>query len=379
MAVEDEADVQRVVLVTGHLGLGGAEKQLVLLAGELHRRGVETHVFVLSKGGPREAALLAEGIAVHRLGFSRRSPGPVGLARNLAAFLRLVRLLRRLRPDVLHGFLYEGYVLGAVAARLARVPVVVTGRRTQGYLKPRRPGYVALERAVTAITDQVVANAVAIAKGTREVEGVPARKVSVIYNGLPAPAFDPVEPEHVDTALPLIVCVARLSENKGHRFLIDAAALLSRSGRPCTFVLVGDGAERRSLEEQASALGVDVRFLGFRVDTGGLLARADVVVLPSVSEGLSNAVMEAMAAGRPIVATAVGGTPELLEGRGVLVPPADPAALAEGVVRLLDDPGLALSLGNAARAWVRKNLDMDVVAEEHIVLYRRLLRARRAR
>ncbi|MEV4299044.1 glycosyltransferase [Microbispora rosea] len=379
MASRDESKVCRVALLIGHLGLGGAQRQLCLLAGRLRDRGVEVHVLVLSRGGPHEEDLRAAGIDVHHLGFTRGSSGPALLVRNLVALARMVVLLKNLRPRVLHGFLWECYLLGTPAARLARVPVVVTARRTQGYLRPKKPWTAAAERIVNTMSDHVVANSAAIAEGTCAVEGVPARKIRVIYNGLPPSAFDPAEPEPVDTTLPVVVCVARLSENKGQRFLIEAAALLARRNRPCTFLLAGDGPERERLRAQADAAGVDVRFLGFRQDTAGLLARADVVVLPSTAEGLSNAVMEAMAAGRPVVATAVGGTPELLEDRGLLVPPSSPQALADAIARLLDDPALAASAGTAARAWAWQHLDVEAVADAHLDLYQRLLAARCAR
>jgi glycosyltransferase involved in cell wall biosynthesis len=222
----------------------------------------------------------------------------------------------------------------------------------------------------------VVANAAAVAHDARVVERLPARKLSVIYNGLPPSAFTLAPPEDVGTALPAVLCVARLVPAKGHRVLIDAAALLRGRGRPCTVVLAGDGPERDQLEEAARGRDVDVRFLGSRADVRGLLAGADVVVLPSITEGLSNAVMEAMAAARPIVATAVGGTPELLEDRGLLVPAADPEALAAAIDRLLGDREQATALGNAARAWALTNLDVGAMADEHIALYDRLLRDR---
>jgi glycosyltransferase involved in cell wall biosynthesis len=123
-------------------------------------------------------------------------------------------------------------------------------------------------------------------------------------------------------------------------------------------------------------LGVDARFLGHRSDIGALLARADICVLPSLTEGMSNAVMEAMAAGKPIVATDVGGTGELLRGRGVLVPPADAGALADGVARLLAEPELAARLGGEARRWSRQHLGVDGMVEQHVSLYGRLLEHR---
>lgn len=380
LAPRDRATLRRVTLLIGQLGLGGTEKQLSLLARELHGRGIGVDVLLLSKGGPHEATLRAAGIGVHHLGFSRSSPGPAGLVRNVQVFVRLVRLLRRLRPDVLHAFLLESYVLGAPAARLAGVPVMVAGRRSlSDFRKGQRRWWFALGSSVTRITDHVVANAAAVAEDARRVEHVPSHKLSVIYNGLPDSAFERVTPDDVDTRLPVVLCVARLRPEKGHRFLIDAAALLSRQGKPCTFVLVGDGPEEDRLRAKAHAPGLDIRFLGAMTDIGGILARADVVVLPSVSEGMSNAIMEAMAAGRAIVATGVGGTPELLEDRGILVAPSDPAALSEGIGRLLDDPELAASLGVAARAWARKNLEATVMVDEHVNLYRRLLEGRCAR
>ncbi|MEV7006436.1 glycosyltransferase [Streptosporangium sp. NPDC051022] len=375
MAVEERTTLRRVVLVINQLGRGGAEAQLSLLARGLRARGVETHVVLTCGGGPHAAALRAAGVGIHEIGLVP-SPSPRVLVHNLRAGVRLVRLLRRLRPQVLHAFLYVDYVLGAVAARLARVPVVVAGRRSLSYFKRERRWVFAVERAVTRLTDHVVANAVAVAQDARTLEGMPADKLSVIYNGLPGTAFEPIEPEPIETRLPVVVCVANLNPVKGHRFLLEAAASLSRRGRPCTLVLAGEGPERGPLTARAAALGLDVRFAGCVTDVRGLLARADVVVLPSLSEGLSNSVMEAMAAGRPIVATAVGGTPELLDERGLLVPAADPEALADALLRLLGDPELGAHLGSAARAWAAKNLDVTLMVEEHIALYRRLLETR---
>ncbi|WP_225837920.1 glycosyltransferase [Streptomyces sp. NK08204] len=360
----------------GQLGLGGAEKQLVLLARGLSARGVRTHLLVMFEKGPREEELQGSGVRVVELGFRARSHGWTSYVANIRAFVRLVVFLRKERPQVLQAFLFFAYVMAAPAARLARVPVLVAGRRSLGYFKKDHRPALAVERIATRWTDFVVANATAIADEVRRDEGVPAAKISVIPNGMRPSEFEPAEPADVPTSLPVVLCVANLGPHKGHRYLLEACAALRSSGHPCTLVLIGDGSERTSLEQMADRLGIDVRFLGARTDVAGFRARADVVVLPSLYEGSSNAVMEAMAAGLPVVATAVGGTPELLEERGVLVPPADVTALAEGLRQVLCDRDAAAALGRKAREWAMANLTADVMVERYVTLYRQLLEHR---
>ncbi|MEU7984361.1 glycosyltransferase [Streptosporangium canum] len=367
---------RRVMLLIGQLRVGGTEKQVFLLATGLFRSGVAVDVVTLHSDGPYRDALELAGVHVHNAGFTGMSTGPMALPRNLLAAVRLIRLIRRLRPDVLHAFLYHGYVIGAPIAWLARVPVVVAGRRSLSDFKRARRWVYALERVATRLTRHVVANAVAVAEDTRRVEGIVPGKLSVIYNGLPESAFVPGTPARIVTDLPVVCCVANLKTHKGHRFLIEAVALLAARGTPCTLVLAGEGPERDALLRQAANLGVDLRLLGLRRDIEALMNRASAVVLASLYEGMSNAVMEAMAAGKPIVATAVGGTRELLSGRGLLVPPADPPALADALERVLRDPHLSASLGVAARAWAMDNLGVDSMIDRHLVLYRRLLEER---
>ncbi|MGC9665569.1 glycosyltransferase [Planosporangium sp. 12N6] len=374
------SEPRRVCLMINDLGLGGAEKQVVLLAEGLRTRGVEPVVLVLFDGGAREGALRAAGVPVVHLGLARRSAGWRMPFIDAVAFARLVGHLRRLRPDVLHVFLLNSHLLAAPAAWLARVPVLVAGRRSLGAYKERWPLRRAAERLANRGTALLIANAEAVAEDTRRQEGVPADKVTVVYNGLPERAFHPAPPAHVDTDLPVVLCVGNLRAVKGHRYLLDAVGRLGERGTPCTLVLVGEGAERAPLERQAAELGIDVRFLGARTDVDQLLARADLVVSSSLAEGLSNSIMEAMAAGLPVVGTAVGGTGELLaDGRGVLVPPADPEALATAIAGLLVDPGSARRTGAAARAWTRATLHVDAMVDRHLVIYRDLLLSRRRR
>jgi glycosyltransferase involved in cell wall biosynthesis len=364
---------RRACLLIGQLGVGGTEKQLTLLALGLHARAVDTAVLVMFEGGPREEALRAAGVPVVHLGFRRRSAGWRMLPANLAAFLRLVGWLRHRRPDVLHAFLFYSYIVAAPAARLARVPVVVAGRRGLADGKLGRHLLLAVERLATRMTDLLIANAHAVAEDTCSAEGVSPEKVVVVHNGLPESAFAPVQPARLETELPVVLCVANLKPYKGHRYLFEAIAKLRGRGLPCTLALAGDGSARAALQSLAGRLGIDVRFLGIRTDVDQLLARADVAVLPSLEEGMSNAVMEAMAAALPVVASDVGGTGELLRGRGVLVPPAEPEALADGIERLLTDPPLARRLGRRARAWSREQLLVDTMVDRHLRIYGELL------
>ena len=365
----------KVWLLIGQLGLGGTEKQVALLACGLRDRGVDTSVLVMFDGGPRERELRAAGVPVIYLGFARFSAARNSV-RNVVAFARLVGRLRGDRPDILHAFLFHSYVVAAPAARIARVPVLVAGRRSLGVFKEGRGLLLLAERLATRAADLLIANAQAVAADTMNRERVPAAKISVVHNGLPDDAFTEFRPARIETDRPVVLCIANLKAYKGHRYLLEAVARLRSRGRPCTLVLAGAGEQRCALKQQSARLGIDVRFLGAHAEVGPLLARADIFVLASLHEGMSNAVMEAMAAGRPIVATDVGGTPELLDGRGMLVPPRDPGALAAAIERLLIDPAYASLVGTRARCWSRAHLGVDRMVDEHVRIYARLLEAR---
>jgi glycosyltransferase involved in cell wall biosynthesis len=359
----------RVCLVIGQLGLGGTEKQVVLLAEGLRRHDVDVTVVVLSTKGPREAALREIGVPVVYIGLES-APGWRALVRLGAALVRLTRYFAVARPHLVHAFLFHSYVLGAPAARLARVPAIVAGRRSLDDFKRGRRWMLVAERFATRMTHLLVANAYAVADCVRTSERVPNRKVRVIYNGLPEEAFAEAPPARLNTGRPVVLCVANLKPGKGHDHLLEAGRLLRKRRMPCTFVFAGAGVEHAALAHRAAELRLDVRLLGARQDVDRLLARADVVVLPSMTEGMSNAVMEAMAAGRPVVATAVGGTPELLgDGRGMLVQPGDAEGLADAVATVLSDPERAQEMAGAARHWSRTHLHCDTMVQQHLDLY----------
>lgn len=253
-------------------------------------------------------------------------------------------------------------IFGLPGAALARVSVRIGSRRGMNGDKSR--AQLALQRAAYSCAHVVVANSRAAAARLID-ERVPAHKIAIIPNGLNLGAFrTPVRQRPPRR----VAVVANLRPGKGHDVLIDAAVEVLRSQPDATFEVIGDGSEREGLMARADArqVGRAFTFARHREDIPARLAEADIFVFPSLSEALPNAVLEAMAAGLPIVASDVGGIPELIshERTGLLVAPGHPAALAASLLRVMTEPALAARLGHAARvaAETRYSFDRMVTA-----------------
>jgi glycosyltransferase involved in cell wall biosynthesis len=300
---------------------------------------------------------------------------PVRSFRQLAAFstqlVAFARWCRLTRIAVVHTVDMPATIFGLPGAAAAGVPRRIANRRE---IDPGRTMLkLGIQRAVYGFAHTIVANCDAVALRLRR-EGVPARKVSVIRNGVD---FESIQPNPKREPLRRIVVVANLRREKGHDVLIDAASAVVARFPDARFFIIGDGPEREKLRARAGACGVSpvVSFIGHCDDIPARLASADILVLPSRSEGLPNAVLEAMAAALPIVASNVGGVPELIrhDRTGLLVPPGEPTALAAQLCRLMDDSALAYRLGTAARAAARTHGSFDrmTFAFESLYLSRR--------
>jgi glycosyltransferase involved in cell wall biosynthesis len=228
--------------------------------------------------------------------------------------------------------------------------------------------------------DRQVDGVVAISKKIADLlvgAGVRTEKIRVIHSGINPKSFQKERAMQAPTQ-PVIGTVAVLEERKGHRFLIEAALLLKKRGYKLQYHFAGEGSRRRYLERLVSQLGLrdDAMFMGFVHDVPAFLAEVDCVVLPSLYEGLGVAVLEAMAAGRPVVASRVGGIPELVEDQvtGLLVPPGDPMALADAVSHLVSDKGLMERMGSKAREYVEQHFTVEQMAKKNEGFYYELLR-----
>jgi glycosyltransferase involved in cell wall biosynthesis len=362
--------------------LGGAEKLVFEFARRLDPARFKS--YLCSTRAPEPARL---EIAVRETR-ELRDAGVEVLAldrpssRSLLPWARLYALLRRERIDIVHAHMPRAAIPGSLLARLAGVPVVVShehGSILYGHRLRRL-----LDRQVVGRCSDVV---LAVSEWDRrnlvELGHLPASRLRVFRNGIQAPTgpVHELRGELSPSGRTLIGSVGRLDPVKGYDDLIQAASRLRGEGRPVLTAIAGVGPDRDRLSRLIGELGLGdaVQLLGFRTDVPDLLHAFDVVVMSSHSEGAPLALIEAMAAGKPIVATSAGGVPELIEDgvHGLLVPPRQPAALAAAVARLLDDPELAAALGRAARKRQRTELDLDVTIQRLQDLYLELYARRR--
>jgi glycosyltransferase involved in cell wall biosynthesis len=207
--------------------------------------------------------------------------------------------------------------------------------------------------------------------------GVRSEKIRVIHSGIDPSPFQKTPPEEAKGDLAVVGTAAVLEERKGHRFLLEAAALLKRQGRRLAYRFAGEGSERERLRmlSQQLGLGEEVLFMGFLSDIPSFLSSIDIFVLPSLYEGLGVAVLEAMAAGKPVVATEVGGIPELLHDQvtGLLVPPKDSSALARAILQLVSRKDVMRHMGDKGRERVHRHFTMEQMAKRNEDYYYQLL------
>jgi glycosyltransferase involved in cell wall biosynthesis len=352
-----------VALVLSSFEPGGTERQMIELIRRLDRNRFRVHVACFRRVGawlPRveQAAVEVVEFPVH--GF--RSPA------TLLTLLRFAAWLRARRIAVLHTCELYANVFALPGAALARVPVRIGSRRE---LTPpdKTRGHLLAQRLAYRTAHRIVANSSAAAECLRD-EGVAPAKIRVIPNGVDLAAFDSKQPA---ANRRVVTTVANLRAEKGHEVLLRAAALVGERIPDARFRLVGDGPMRPALEGLARVLEVDrtVEFLGYRDDVPTLLAESDVFAFPSHTEASPNGVIEAMAAGLPVVASATGGITELIDsGRnGVLVPPGNADALAAAIVGLLNDAGRAERLGAEARETIRRRYSFERMVDAFEQLY----------
>ena len=348
----------------------GGEAQLLHLAIGLSKRGHRQWV-VGQPGSPLLERAGEGGLETVVL--------PMPSEFSLPAIWKLSRLLQKQEIQVVHLHTSHACTLGGLAAKLASVPVKIISRRVDFSI--RSNPFRKLKYGWG--TDRIIA----ISEGVRDVlvrDGINPEQVVVIRSGIDLSRFDPIIPPElfrkeigVDSATPVIGNIAHFADHKGHRYLIEAAGRVLAHIPEARFVLVGDGELKKSMEEEVARRGLSaaVLFTGFRTDIPKILAAFDLFVLSSHLEGLCSSIMDAMAMGIAVVATRTGGIPEVVEegGTGLLVPPRDPVALADAILRLMGDPKRRRQMGQAGRRRVTARFSAESMVDETEKLYRLIL------
>jgi sugar transferase (PEP-CTERM/EpsH1 system associated) len=353
-------DVVQLVLT---LDVGGLEMMVLDYVRHAHRDRFRHHVVCLRGPGELRQRFESAGIPVTALGAGGR----------LAALVRLVRLLKRSRPHVVHTHNAGPNWYAAAARLLTPLPALVHTKHGRNLSPSRR--LARINRWASMATDAVVSVSADAAEEIRGREGIAPSKVVVIHNGieLTGRKVRPPEPRPVLRA----ISVARLNVVKDQRTLVRAIRLVVDRRPSFRLDLVGDGPERGALEDLRRELGLEahVRLVGYREDVQALLQEADVFVLTSRTEGLALTLLEAMAAGLPIVATDVGGNREVVAPgeTGLVVPPGSPTAVAEALLSLIDDPPRAAAMGRAGRQRVERLFDIRTMVTRYQTLYDALL------
>jgi L-malate glycosyltransferase len=364
----------RVMHLVYSLRPGGMEFGVVKLVNGLDRRRVKSSIC-----STKPATILKQLVAadVAQFELNRRDGNDPNLV------LQLYRLFRREQPDIVHTHAWGTLIEGLVAARLARVPIVIHGEHGTLQLKRHQRW---MQRAAWSRVDRVLSVSTRLAERMAAETSFTPERITTIRNGVDLGRFTSVDrlaarqSVGIATNAVVIGTVGRLVPVKDQASLLQAAAILRQRGLSPTVVLAGDGPLREQLLQQAESLGLaqSVRFLGHRADVETVLAALDVFVLSSVSEGLSNTILEAMAARLPVVATRVGGADELvLDGTsGLLVPSKSPQQLADALEQLLRDPVRRRAMGDAGRARVESSFDLNGMILQYEALYLNLVLGR---
>jgi glycosyltransferase involved in cell wall biosynthesis len=363
--MEGNRVIVNVVHLDSHMSWRGGEQQVLYLTQRLHAGGHRSVVICPPHSAlyqrAQEAGLPTEALRMrHEL--------------DLMAAWHLGRYLRRQRVELLHMHTPHAHTIGLLAGKLAPHVRLVVSRRSD--FAPARNWLSRCKYAHPGVQYVAVSDAV---RHVLITSGVPAQRVQTIYSGIDLHRFAEIQaaPALFPAGTRIIGTVGHLAGQKGHRYLLEAIALLIRDEPRLGIVIAGDGALRATLEAQAVALGITdhVCFTGFRHDILALMQSFEIFVFSSYFEGLGTAILDAMALGKPVVATRAGGIPEAVQDgiTGLLVPPRDPQALADAVRYLLCHPEHVQAFGRAGRQRVQHAFTVEQMVCRTLKVYERVL------
>jgi glycosyltransferase involved in cell wall biosynthesis len=382
-----------IIYVIGTLNVGGAERHLAQIVPRLDRSRWKPVVCCLTERGELAEGLEAAGFEViccPAAQLPKNASGIRRLARLVETIFWLTAVMRRFRPAIAHFFLPAAYILGAPASILARVPVRIMSRRSLNNYQRSMRFSAAIESKLHGYMTAILGNSNSVVRQLHGDEHIPLNRLGLIYNGIDLGPYRKSSTIRnrvraslkIDQDALVFVMVANLIPYKGHQDLLIAFSMASSQlpGGWRVLVVGRDDGIGTMLREQAAKLRIaeNVLFLDSRSDVPDLLCSSDIGVLSSHEEGFSNAILESMAAGLPMIATNVGGNPEaIIDGEtGFIVPPYDPKRMSDAIIRLSADAGLRVRMGVMAADRVEKNFGLDACTSRYEELYGGLLQGR---
>ena len=365
-------------LINALLYLGGAERVVANTVALVDRRRYRPTVCTLLPRGSLEAEIEKYGVRVVSLGARSKL--------DLTIIPKLFRLLKQEKIDILHSFLFHANIVGRIVGRLAGVPIMLSSERI---IEIEGKNRLLLNRLTAPLADKIIVVSDAVKEFAIRKIGISPSKLVTIYNGVDLSKYSEkaaapgVEARKraldIDLSHRVVGTVGNLEARKGYEYLLQAASLVLTENRErgITFLLVGEGSQRVKLENLAKDLGISssVIFAGYRDDIPQVLSAMDVFVLASIYEGLPNALLEAMAMGKPVVATRVAGIPDVVaDGEmGILVHRRNPHALASAIRTLLVDEERAQEMGYMGRKRVEDAFTVETMVAKTEELYEELI------
>ncbi len=370
----------KIIYIITSTGIGGAEKILYQTVTGMDYNKYHVSTCSLKEKGEIARYLEKQGIAIHCLNMANKE-GFAGWLSTTVALVRLLFFLKKMKPTIVHSFLFRANILARIAGYLTGVPIIISSIRVMGGEKRY---FHFIERITSFMVDHYIAVSESVKCYVMQKSKISDKNISVIYNGIDIKNHNYLSvknvkmPFAVEEGDDILVTVGRLHKQKGHAYLLHAISKVVKEIPKIKLLIIGKGEEENKLKDLAKSLDLtnEIIFVGLRHDVKKLLSLARLFILPSLWEGMPNVLLEAMAAGKAVIATEVGGIPEVVvHGEtGILVPPEDSDALAKSIKYLLQDEIKINKMGETGRVQVEKHFTIAKMLERTEILYQKLLK-----
>ncbi len=357
--------MKKIVLIIDDLNVGGAQTHVLRLVSALKIKDMTLEIVCLGSSGKIAHKINKLNSKVK---ISSVEMDSVWKFNFWAGFFKLISLLKKEKPLAVFTYLNTANVFGVIASKISSVPIIVSSRRDMGHFRTKFIGF--LEKIINPYVDKVICVSDAVKQKVISSEEIDSQKVCIVYNGIDADKFVGLKPEtNQQKKIFKVGMVAAMNrEMKGHRYFIKAAEKVIEKRQDVCFVLVGDGPLKQGLESYAAEKNITeyFNFAGMRDDVREIMKEFDIFVMPSLSEGFSNAILEAMAMGVAVIATGIEGNLEIIDKDcGYFVRPADSEAIAEKILLMLENPDEIVAKGLNARKRVLNNFTIDIMGQKY--------------